>query len=116
MIDGQNLFDQLVKNDLRAYDNIQKIATGQGDDYTTYCLSDYNYFNRNYKIIAIDLRKQQALDTDPKAIQQINLTVNVAQDPNTNATMFFIIEESKKAILDFSQATVRVLLTYFALR
>ena len=113
MIDGQNLFDQLVKNDLRAYDNIQKIATGQGDDYTTYCLSDYNYFNRNYKIIAIDLRKQQYSNT---AIQQINLTGNVAQDPNTNATMFFIIEESKKAILDFSQATVRALLIYFALR
>ena len=44
MIDGQNFFDQTVKNDLRAFDNIPKIATGQGDDYTTGCLLDYHYF------------------------------------------------------------------------
>ena len=42
MIDGQNFFDQPVKIDLRTYDNIRKIATGQGDDYTTGCLLDYN--------------------------------------------------------------------------
>ena len=44
MIDEQNLFDHAVKNHLRTYDNIRKIATGQGDDYTTGCLLDYNYF------------------------------------------------------------------------
>ena len=44
MIDEQNLFDQSVKNHLRTYDNIRKIATGQGDDYTSGCLLDYNYF------------------------------------------------------------------------
>ena len=43
-IDGQNIFDQPVKNNLRTYDNIRKIAIGQGDDYTTACLLDYNYF------------------------------------------------------------------------
>ena len=68
----ENFFDQPVKNDMRTYDNIQKIATGQGDDYTTSCLLDYNYFNNCYKMIAIDLSKQQALD--PKAMQQINFT------------------------------------------
>ena len=41
MIDGQNFFDQPVKNEIRTYDNIGKIATGQGDDYTTGCLHDY---------------------------------------------------------------------------
>ena len=71
MTDGREFFDQLVKNNLITYDNIRKIATGQGDDYTTGCLLDYNYFNNYYKIIAIDLSKQQALDADPKAIQQI---------------------------------------------
>ena len=72
MIDEQNLFDQPVKNNLRTYDNIRKIATGQGDDYSTSCLLDYNYFNNYYKMIAIDMSKQLALDSDPKAIQQIN--------------------------------------------
>ena len=43
-IDGQNIFDQPVKNNLRTYDNIRKIVIGQGDDYTTACLLDYNYF------------------------------------------------------------------------
>ena len=69
MIDGQKLFDQSVKNDLRTYDNVQKITISQGDDYTTDCLLDYPYFKENYKSIATDLSKQQALDTDPKAIR-----------------------------------------------
>ena len=69
MIDGQKFFDQSVKNDLRTYDNVQKITISQGDDYTTDCLLDYPYFKENYKSIATDLSKQQALDTDPKAIR-----------------------------------------------
>ena len=68
MIDGQNVFDQPIRNNLITY-NIRKIATGQGGDYTTGCLLDYNYFKNYYEMIAIDLRKQQALDTDPKTIQ-----------------------------------------------
>ena len=51
------------------YDNIRKIATGQRDDYTTGCLLDYLFFKKNYKMIAIDLSKQQALDAGPRAIQ-----------------------------------------------
>ena len=57
MIDRRNFFDQLVKNDLRTYDHIWKIATGQGDDYTTVCLFDYLSFKNYYKMIAIDLNK-----------------------------------------------------------
>ena len=74
------------------YDNIRKIATGQGDDYTTGCLLDYNYFNNCYKMIAIYLIKQQALDADPKAIHQINFTANLDREGNT--TMFSIIEKA----------------------
>ena len=77
MIDGQNVFDKPARNDLMAYDNIRTIATGQRDDYTTGCLLDYDYFKKYYKMIAIDLSKQQALDTDPKIIQQINFTGNL---------------------------------------
>ena len=70
MIHRKNFFVQPVKGDMRAYDNIQKIATGQGYDYTTCYLLDYPYFKENYKLIATDLSKQRALDADPKAIQQ----------------------------------------------
>ena len=58
-------------------------------------------------MIAIDLSKQQALDADPRAIQQINFIENL--DLAGNTTMFFIIEEAKETILDFSLGTVRVL-------
>ena len=58
-------------------------------------------------MIAIDLNKQQTLDADPRAIQQINSTANLDRDGNT--TMFFIIKEAKETVLDFSQGTVKVL-------
>ena len=59
MIDGQNFFDQPVKNKLITYDSIWNIETGRGDDYTAGCLLDYNYFKNYCKMIAIDLSKQQ---------------------------------------------------------
>ena len=67
-INGENVFDQPIKNREVTYDNIRKVATGQGDDYTTGCLLDYPYFANTYKMIAVDLSKQQALDADPRAI------------------------------------------------
>ena len=106
MIDDHNLFDQPVKNDMRASDNIRKIATGQGDVYTTCCLLDYAYFKENYQLIEIDLNKQHTLDVNPNAIQQINFTGNLERAENT--TMFFVIKEIKE-ILDFPQGTVKVL-------
>ena len=60
-------------NQYKTYENIRKIATGQGNYYTSGCLLDYPYFKDSYKMIAIDLSKQLALDTDLRAIQQINL-------------------------------------------
>ena len=65
----------------------------QGDDYTTSYLLDYAYSKENYKMIATDLSKQQALDDDPRAIQQINFTANLDRAGNT--TIIFIIEEAK---------------------
>ena len=88
------------------YDNIRKITTGQGDDYTTGCFLDCNYFKK-HKMIAIDLSKQQALDVDPKAIQQIKFTRNLSS--NTNRLIFFIIEKAKEIIEDFSEGTAKVL-------
>ena len=107
VINGENFFDQPIKNNKITYDNIRKIATGQGDDYTTGCLLDYPYFKDTYKMIAVDLSKQQALDADPRAIQQINFTANLDRAGNTR--VYFILEEAKETILDFSQGTVKVL-------
>ena len=73
-----------------------------------YCLLDCPYFVKYYKLIAIDLNKLEALDADPKTIQQINFIINLARDGNANSTMFFIVEEAKEIILDFSQVIVRV--------
>ena len=89
------------------HENIRKTATGHGDDYTTGGLLDYPYFKENYKMIATDLSKQQVLDVDHRAIQQTHFTATLDRAGNT--TMFFIIEEAKETVLDFSQGTVKVL-------
>ena len=107
IINGKNFFDQPIKNKKVTNESIRKIATGQGDDYTTGCLLDYPYFTDTYKMIAVDLSKQQALDVDPRAIQQINFTANL--DRAGNASVYFILEEAKQTILDFSQGTVKML-------
>ena len=70
-------------------------------------LLDYSYFTDTYKMIAIDLSKQQALDAEPRAIQQINFTANLDRAGNTR--VYFILEETKETILDLSQGTVKVL-------
>ena len=96
MIDGRNFFDQLINSMNKTYENIRKIVTGKGDDYTTGCLLDYPYFKENYKMIGIDLSRQNELDADPRAIQQTNFTANLDRAGNT--TIFFIIEEAKETV------------------
>ena len=98
-IDEKNLFDQPVKNNKITYENIRKITTGQGDDYTTGCLLDYAYSKNYYKMIAIDLSKQQVLDADPKAIQQIHFTANL--DRHRNRRFFSFLKKQKKLFLNF---------------
>ena len=105
MIHGKNFFDQPVKNEKVKYEKIRKITIGQGDDYTTGCLLDYTYFKKYYKMIAIDLNKQ-VLDADPKAIQQINFTANLDR---ANTRFYFILEEVKETVFEFSQGAVKVL-------
>ena len=58
MINGENVFDQPIKENKVTYENIRKIATSQEDDYTTGCFMDYSYFKDVYKMIAVDLSKQ----------------------------------------------------------
>ena len=112
MINGRNFFDQLIKNDLKTYNNIKQIATGQGDDYPTGCLFElfgllvYSYFKKYYKLVAIDLSEQQKLDADPKVLQQINFIGNLSRAQG--AKMFFIIVEAKETILGYPKGTVKV--------
>ena len=101
VINGENVFYQPIKNNKVTFENIRKIATDQGDDYTTGCLLDYPYFKDSYKMIAVDLSKQQVSDADPRAIQQINFTTNLDRTGNTR--ICFILEEAKETKLYFSQ-------------
>ena len=73
MINGENFFDQPIKDNKVTYENIRKIATDQGDGYTTGCLLDYPYFKDSDKTIDANLRKQQALHTDIRVDQQIQI-------------------------------------------
>ena len=105
MIDGRKFFDQPINNDVKTFENIRKLAS----HYTTGCLLDCPFFKENYKMIVINLSKQQALDADPRAIQQINITGNLGRAER--AFMFFIYEEANRTILEFFQGTVKVLWT-----
>ena len=103
----KTFFDQPIKNNKVTYENIRKIAAGQGDDYTTRCLLDYPYFKDSYKLIAVDLSKQQILDSDHGKVEEINFTANLNRAGDTRINFF--LEEAKDTILDFSQGIVKLL-------
>ena len=104
-IDETNFYDQSINDLIKQYDEIRKISTGQGDDYTTGFSLDYVYFKDDFRLITADLSKQKALDADPKAIQQIIFTGQVDDEA---LTVFYILEKSKETILEFSKGTTKV--------
>ena len=73
IINGKNFYDHTIDSDTKQYEEIRKLTTGQGEDYTNVCLSDYNYIRNHYRLIVIDLSKLKELDADPKAVQQKEL-------------------------------------------
>ena len=89
-IDGRNFYDQPINDSIKQYDEVRKISTGKGDDYTTGCLLDFAYFEKNYKIIAADLSKQKVLDADSRAIQQIIFTGHT----NAQIRVYYILKQS----------------------
>ena len=105
LIDGRNFYDQPISDQIRKYDEIRKIATGKGVDYTTGCLLDYRYFKDHYQLITVDLSKQKELDADPRAIQQIDFYGMLT----TNSQVCTVLEKSKETILEFFKGTVKVL-------
>ena len=92
LIDSRYFNDQPIKDQVKKYDEIRKIATGQGDDYTTGCLLDCQYFKDHHQLIAVDFSKQKELDSDPRAIQQIEFYGML----NTKSQVCAILELSKE--------------------
>ena len=105
LIDGRNFYDQPINDSIKQCDEIRKTATGQGDDYTTGCLLDYQYFKDHYNLIAVDLSKQKELDADSRAIQQIEFYGML----KTNSQVCTVLEKSKETMLEFYKGTAKVL-------
>ena len=105
VINGSKFHYQPINDLIKKYDEIRKISTEQGDDYATGCLLDFAYFEKNYRLIAADLRKQKPLDVDPKAIQQIIFTGKT----DNQIRVFYVFEKSKETILEFEKGTTKVL-------
>ena len=109
LIDGRDFYDQPINYLIKQYDEVRKVSTGHRDDYTAGSLLDYAYFKDNYRLIAIDLSKEKALDVDPRAIQQIVFQGVVGGDNNTKIRLHTILEQSKETMLEFSKGTAKVL-------
>ena len=89
----------------KQHDEVRKVSTGQGDDYTTGCFLDFSCFKNNYRLIAADLSKQKVLDAESRAIQQIIFTGKA----NAGVMIYDILEQSKENILQFSKGTSKML-------
>ena len=88
-------------------DEIRKITTGQGDDYTTGCLLDYQYFRYHYQLISVDFSKQKELDADLRAIQEIE--IEFYRILKNNSKLCTVLEKSKETVLEFYKGTAKVL-------
>ena len=101
----EETYNQPINDIIKQCNEIRKIATEQGDDYTTGCLLDYQYFKDHYNLIAIDLSKQKELDADSRAIQQIEFYGML----KTKSQVRTVLEKSKETTLQFSKGTAKVL-------
>ena len=95
-IDGRNVYDQPINDSIKQYDKIRKISTGQGDDYTTGCFLDFDYFEKNYRLMAADLSKQKALDTDSSAKYKSN---NLSHSWTIKRNNTRIFQKNNKSVL-----------------
>ena len=119
IINGKNFYNQSIDSDIKRFEEIRKLTTRQGEDYTTWCLLDYDYIKNHYKLIAVALSRQKELDADPKVIQQIEFVGQLKEvddngtttDTSNDQSMFVLknVEKLEKASLEFSQGSVTVL-------
>ena len=105
LIDGRNFHNQPIDDLVKQCNKLRKTVTEQGQDYTTGCLLDYQYFKDHYNLIAVDLSKQKELGADSRAIQQIEFYVML----KTNSQVCTVLEISKETILKFYKGTAKVL-------
>ena len=110
IIDKLAFFDLPIKNEEEAYEKIIDIS--RNNEYTTGNLLDYDYFKKYYKLIAIDLSKQQVLQENEDLIQQINFVGRLEEA----ASVFIIIEKKEETILEFSQNFGNVLYKYWKIK
>ena len=108
LINGRNFYDQPINDLIKQYDKVRKVLTGQGDDYTTRYLLDYAYFKDNYRLIAVDLSKQKALDADPRAIQQTVFQGVAGGANDTKIRLYTILKKSKETVLQFYKGAAKV--------
>ena len=104
IIDGRNFYDNPIESDIEKYRELKKVMIGKGEDYTRGSLLDFNYFDKHYKLVAVDLSKQKELDADARAIQQIEFKYMLG----TNLTIYWVLEKSKETTLEFYKGTVEV--------
>ena len=104
IIDGRNFYDNPIDSDIEKSRELKKVMIGKGEDYTTGSLLDFDYFDKHYKLVAVDLSKQKELDANPRAIQQIEFKYMLG----TNSTIYWVLEKSKETILEFYKGTVKV--------
>ena len=104
IIDGRNFYDNPIESDIEKYRELKKVMIGKGEDYTAGYLLDFNYFDKHYKLVAVDLSKQKELDADPRAIQQIEFKYMLG----TNSTIYWVLEKAKETILEVYKGTVKV--------
>ena len=119
IINRKNFYDQAIDSDTKRQEQTRKIANGQGEEYITGCLSDYDYIKNHYRLIVVDLSRQKELDGDPKAVQSIefagqlkklNANYNDAEAGNVQSTFILtILEKFKEQRKTFSQGSVAVL-------
>ena len=112
LIDGRNFYDQNIFDDFKKYEELRKVMTGRGEDFTTGSLLDYDYWKNNYKLICCDLSKQKVLDGNPKANQQIEFIYKLdntkADGGGNKAQILTVLEKEKKTNLEFSKGTLKV--------
>ena len=104
IIDGRNFYDNPIESDIEKYRELKKVMIGKGEDYTTGSLLDFNYFDKHYKLVAVDLSKQKELDAVPRAIQLIDVKYMIEM----SSTIYWVLEKSKETILEFYKGTVKV--------
>ena len=109
MVDGRNFNYQPIDDLMKQYDEVRKVSTGKGDDYTTGCLLDYVHCKDNCRLTAVGLSKEKALGADPRAIQQVVFQGVVGGDDNTKISLYNILQKSKEPVLEFYKGTAKVL-------